>query len=161
MKETKEELDVLQTYKHLFQNFPENVFMITHDLHYIYVNKAYEQFNGYSTEELLNSDIYFYTHVHNEDREFLIHLFKTWNQLPDGILADYRIYQKNGNLISMSLSATPLISSKGELYAFLGIERDITEQKMIEDTTISQSRISYFLNLSVPSNFNSFNLFTR
>ncbi len=61
-----------------------------------------------------------------------------WNKLlnKENILGEYKNRCKDGNLIDIEGSADPILNEEGEIIGFLGIHRDITDRKRVEEDLI-------------------------
>ncbi|PKM31344.1 MAG: hypothetical protein CVV07_04080 [Gammaproteobacteria bacterium HGW-Gammaproteobacteria-11] len=92
----------------------------------IYVNKAFEQLTGYSSDEILYQDCRF---LQKDDRD-QPGLQAIRQAVLDGkpcrqILRNYR---KDGSLFWNELSITPVFNEADQLTYFIGIQKDVTEQ---------------------------------
>lgn len=86
---------------------------------------------GYSPEELMGNS--FVPIIHPEDVEKCINFVKLVvesKKKQSGI--EYRVRHKNGNWRWHTSNASPLLDKDGNCIAYLGISRDITEQKNTE-----------------------------
>ncbi len=61
-----------------------------------------------------------------------------WNKLlnKESILGEYKNRCKDGSLIDIEGSADPILNEEGEIIGFLGIHRDITDRKRVEEDLI-------------------------
>ena len=95
------------------------------------VNKEFKNLLGYSEQELLKMTFKDFTHPEDLDKENeLIH------QLLTGEIDNYRIEKryihKKGGVIWVDLSIAVMKDDKGDFVLFIGMVRDITEQKKAE-----------------------------
>jgi PAS domain S-box-containing protein len=93
-------------------------------------NKGAEKLYGYTEQEVLGQHISIIApEGHKKDIELVIQ-----KVIHDSYLHHYRTVRrhKDGHLISVSVSASPIKNSKGEIIAVSAITRDLTEQDAAE-----------------------------
>ncbi|HYJ47614.1 MAG TPA: PAS domain S-box protein, partial [Pyrinomonadaceae bacterium] len=117
-----------QRYRELFEN--ANDIIYTHDLegNFVSVNKAWEQFTGYTREEALRMKI---TQIVSPEHQSLAHRIieqKTEEQTQAHYELD--IIARDGSCRTIEVS-TRLISEGGEAVGVQGIARDVTQRKQI------------------------------
>lgn len=93
-------------------------------------NKGAEAIYGFTANEMLDSTIY---KIVPEDR--VEELEELTRKVLSGELVDHletRRKRKDGQIIHVSLSLSPVFDDKGEIVAISTISRDITEKKLLE-----------------------------
>ena len=97
---------------------------------YIFINDAFSQILGYSQDEIFS--IIGFNNIHSDDlknlKEKMRPLYQghTVNNVP------YRYKKKNGNYAHLITNFAPIMNSKGIMIEFIGICRDVTEQRIAE-----------------------------
>lgn len=92
----------------------------------IYVNKAFENLTGYSTDDILYQDCRF---LQRDDREQAsLHAIR--KAVKEGVpcRSVLRNYRKDGTLFWNELSITPVFNEADQLTYYIGIQKDVTEQ---------------------------------
>lgn len=95
------------------------------------VSPQIQKILGYSAEEMIGTKSFDY--VADEDRQRLYELFLS-NLADPKPLRNFEItaVHKDGHTVILDLNACPQFSSEGRLIGFLGMNRDISEQKRAE-----------------------------
>ena len=97
----------------------------------IYVNKAFEELTGYSSDEILYQDCRF---LQGDDRDQ-----EGVRVIRESILAGkpcrvrLRNYRKDGSMFWNELGITPVYNEDEQLTYYIGIQKDITEQVELEE----------------------------
>lgn len=116
-------------YRTLFSESMDVVFMCTLEGRFTDINPAGLRLFGYSQEEIMQVDIARDLYVNPNER-------KTFQQniSRDGFVKDYQVIlkRKNGERINALETATAVRNDKGEIIAYRGIIKDMTEQKKLE-----------------------------
>ncbi|MBI3587131.1 MAG: PAS domain S-box protein [Ignavibacteriales bacterium] len=120
-----------EKYRQLFEDSKDVAFISTPEGNFLEINQAGIELFGYaSKEELMNVNIGRDLYVDPVDREkagqFLVQ---------QGYLKDYEILvkSKNGKRLIIKETSTPVRNQRGEIIAYRGIIRDVTEQKLLEE----------------------------
>lgn len=145
--ERKQAEDALRKSEELFRSFVENandtVFSITPLGILTYGSPNWTNALGYDVSEYIGKSV-FETLIHQEDipgcMEKMQEAMLT-GEKQSGI--EYRILHKDGNWRWQTANASPIFDEKGAIVSFLGIARDITEQKINEAVMRSNAQ-SYF-----------------
>jgi PAS domain S-box-containing protein len=118
-------------YRHLAESAADAIYIISTPSGFEYVNPAFEKILGYSSEEVCARNFSFLRLVHPDDAH-LIHKRKKAREQRKSLPSPYvfRIITKKGDVRYVEASTVPLV---GEGHKILGILRDITERKQIED----------------------------
>lgn len=100
---------------------------------YTYISPVCEKVFGYTPEEMIGK-MYFYDLALEEDREkFKEFGFSALGQKEPISDYEYRIKNKNNEIIWLISNGFPVLDERGEILAFRGIEIDVTYLKEIED----------------------------
>jgi len=93
----------------------------------VYVNDAYEQLTGYSTEEAMGQNCR-YLQGEDTDPEQVATLREAIDA-EEPVTVDLRNYRKDGTEFWNRLTVTPIYDDDGTLIRYLGTQEDITERK--------------------------------
>ncbi len=128
-----------EKYRQLFMNSLDGIFITTPAGKFIDVNPAGIEFFGYDNkEELLAVDIGRDLYVNPEDRE----RFK--KEMADkGYVRNFEVdfKRKDGKVVTAVLSSTCVYDDKGEIAAYSGYLRDITEWKSMKQQLAHSQRM--------------------
>ncbi|PVX27249.1 MAG: hypothetical protein CW716_03290, partial [Candidatus Bathyarchaeum sp.] len=130
-KKAEEELRKSEAkYRGLVENIGNGIATIDVDGKYTFVNQALCENVGYSKEELIGKPFTYL--LHPDDKKKMQQLFLGSRKDPDRKLSlEFRALHKNGNIIYMHSSPTPIIY-KNKIMGFNAILSDVTEQKKAE-----------------------------
>jgi PAS domain S-box-containing protein len=129
----KEELlkESEKKYRMLVESSTDMLFTVNLKGNFLFVNRAFERGLGYTKEQIMR--INGFALVHPDDIEVVRQQFA---QIVAGKTADnmeYRYKTKEGKYIHILNNAAPISDSQGNIVAALGIARDISYRKKIED----------------------------
>lgn len=100
---------------------------------YTYSSPVVERILGYTPEEIVGKK-HFYELFHSENAEetkkFAINLFGSKKAIRD--LVNQNVH-KNGRLVWLSTTGTPILDNEGNLLGYQGVDTDITERKISEE----------------------------
>lgn len=109
------------------------------DLPLTYVNPSFTKTTGYSADEVLGRNCRFLQGEDtNRDDVAKIRQAIEARQPVDVVLLNYR---KSGEPFINSLRMAPIFDKSGQLSAYLGIQRDITEERLQAERNIGQNRL--------------------
>jgi diguanylate cyclase (GGDEF)-like protein/PAS domain S-box-containing protein len=138
-------VDEEERFRVFVENANDILYTLTPEGIFSYVSPNWTEFLGHDAEEVLGE--HFEAFVHPEDipicRAVLQQLIATGKK-KSGV--QYRVKHKSGNWRWHESNASPLLDEKGEVSAFLGVARDITEKKLLEKhLTESNERLENLL----------------
>ena len=95
---------------------------------------------GYTARELLEGGYHFYDLFPESEREELkTAAFKVFAQRQPFVEFENPMVTKSGRTIWMSTNGTPVLGSSGQLIGYRGTDRDITEQRRMQDNLERQN----------------------
>jgi len=99
---------------------------------YTYVNPQVQNVLGYSANEILGKSLFDFISPDEIERiqKIFIEVIENKKQI-SGL--EKRCLHKSGRLITLEVSAVPVLSSNDELLGYRGINRDITDRKQVEE----------------------------
>jgi len=128
--------------KSLLEGSPDTISLsdVRHpDLPLTYVNPAFTRTTGYSPDEALGRNCRF---LQGEDtnKDDVARIRKAINarEPVDVVLLNYK---KSGEPFINALRMAPIFDSSGQLSAYLGIQQDITEERLRAERDIGQNRL--------------------
>ncbi|MCY9665429.1 PAS domain S-box protein [Paenibacillus alginolyticus] len=133
LRETKELLESF------INNTTDAICVLDQRFKVISVNSAYEKVFGWNQDELQNKPLPIYPDFLEEHHKEIRDLLKAGNQISG--LETVRI-RKDGQLIHVSVTKTPIKNEKGKIIGFAGITRDITERKRTEELLRKSDKLS-------------------
>ena len=118
---------------HSIQNISECIIITDPQNKILYVNKAFEDIFGYTSEEIIGKEFGILRSLNNpkkiNDEVYKSNSAKVWQ----GELLNVK---KDGTEFPIFLSTTLLKNETGKTYARIGVVRDITQRKMVEKELI-------------------------
>ncbi|MCD1257539.1 PAS domain S-box protein [Paenibacillus athensensis] len=103
------------------------------------VNAAYERVFGWKAEELIGRRLPIYPSFLEEQRLEIYTSLREGRQI--SALETVR-ERKDGSIINVSVTKTPIKNEEGDIIAFAGITRDITERKRTEELLRKSDKLS-------------------
>jgi len=102
-----------------------------HDTILIYVNPAFERLTGYKSEEILYQDCRF---LQGEDtQQESIKIIRKAIDGSDPVRTILKNYRKDGSVFWNELSVTPYFDEIDELTYYIGIQKDVTEEVVLQE----------------------------
>ena len=95
----------------------------------LYVSPAYERVWGRSRESLYRDTRSFMDAIHPEDRQRFAEAYQEQLRNPKPMDKEYRVMRPDGSMRWICDRSFPVRNAAGEVYRFVGISKDITEQK--------------------------------
>ncbi len=138
--ERKKTEDALRESEEKFRSFVENandiLYSLSKDAVFTYVSPRWKQILGHEPEEVVGTGIDRYVHPDDLQKcsDFLARVLQT-KEKQHGV--EYRVRHKDGSWRWHMSNASPLMRADGEVDAYLGIARDITEKKRDEEELLA------------------------
>ena len=133
LRKTKELLESV------INNTSDGICVLDLDGNVISVNAAHEHIFGWSQEELLDQPLPIYPPDLEDERREMFEKLRMGKQISG--LESVRL-RKDGRLIHVSMTKTPIKNERGEIFGFAGITRDITERKQTEELLRKSDKLS-------------------
>lgn len=125
--------DCYKTYKDITDTVLEGLWMVDENGHTTYVNKQLIDMLGYTQDELVNKQ--FFNFIDSKFQDKAKEFFERRKQgLKDRY--DSCFIKKDGSILWVIISATPIFDDKGKFVGAIGLFTDITEHKIIRDKLI-------------------------
>lgn len=126
----KRDEDELRLLKRGIEANPNGVVMTDarlHNLPLVYVNEAFTNITGYSTEEALGQNCRFLQGKHSSAQAIAAIRHAIANYQDVQVL--FRNYRRDGKFFWNQLSISPVFNDAGQCTHFIGIQQDITRQR--------------------------------
>ena len=110
----------------------------------VFVNPAFERLTGYTQEEILNRSCRFLQADDNKQKDINV----VQNSLRNGehCSVTLRNYRKDGTMFWNELSISPVFNRSNTLTHFIGIQRDVTSQIVLEKRLIKERKNLEYIN---------------
>lgn len=151
--------EALRTSEQRFRSFVENandvVFALTASGTFSYVSPQWKESFGYELSDVIGKS--FVPFVHPDDvpacHAFLTSVLTTGEKLRG---VEYRVLHKNGTWIWYTANGSRIVDQDGSV-SFIGIGRDITEQKLIQQELMKTQKLESIsiLAAGIAHNFNN------
>jgi PAS domain S-box-containing protein len=129
-----------ERFRQVAENAQEWIWEVDSNGLYTYASPVAERMLGYKSEEIVGKK-HFYDLFAPEDREALKKAaFKAFTQKQDFREFVNRNVHKQGKLVWLSTSGTPILDKKGNLLGYRGTDTDITERKRTEEALQESER---------------------
>ncbi|MGB7957384.1 MAG: PAS domain-containing sensor histidine kinase [Minisyncoccia bacterium] len=99
----------------------------------IYINKSTERVTGYATDEAMNKKVGTLWHL-PMPREFYRNFWKTIKTDKKTFIGELQNRRKNGEVYDAEIKVSPVLDKNENVLYFVGVERDITEEKRLIKT---------------------------
>jgi len=133
IRDITDKKEIEERFRSLVENANDGIYILTDD-GFEYVNPKLEEIIGYPFDELKHRGITgILSIIHPEDREFIIERYRArikGKSLPEKY--EFRVITRNGEIKTLEASTVPL-DPKGKKFRVMGIIRDITEKKKLEN----------------------------
>jgi len=97
----------------------------------IYVNPAFERLTGYSSEEILYQDCRFLQGDDTEQKAIKVIRDAIVDSTP--VRTVLKNYRKDGSIFWNELSVTPYFDEIDQLTYYIGIQKDVTEEVLLQE----------------------------
>ena len=120
-----------QNYRLLVENPSVAIFRVNTEGEYEFINKGFMKMLGFTQPEVFSLNGF--DLIHPEDLDYIKDVLKPLDQGKTVDNINYRFKRKNGTYAHLFTSFASLMSDKNEISGFMGICRDISEQKIAEE----------------------------
>jgi PAS domain S-box-containing protein len=128
-----------EKFRTLFEESKDVFYISTLQGKFLDINPAGVELFGYdSKEELLSIDIERDLYVYPAERKRFVDIVRESNYAKD---YEVLMKRKNGEQLTVLITSTPLRNEGGEVIAFRGIIRDVTEQKRLEHELLHSQKM--------------------
>jgi len=134
----KKELDLLRFYNIAEKTvFPLQVTSLEGKM--LYVNPAFESASGYTREELLGKN----PNVFSSKKHPQSFWLNMWETIRSGKVwvGEVENKRKDGSPFFSQLLISPILNSKGKVFGFFGVHRDLSEKKFLEKQLIHSQKM--------------------
>lgn len=130
LKSAKAHSQQLRTFEAMVRNSNDPITTISLDFKITSINPAGQKLYGYSLEEVLGKEITILAVP--QERQELIEILAKVKAGEEIICYDMQRQKKDGTVIDVSLSISPVKDDQGQISKIMCIHRDVTEKKKIE-----------------------------
>lgn len=127
LRKTAEELN---QFKLAVDNASDHIIITDPEGKIIYANKGAERLTGYSHEEIIGKNPRLWGG--QMPREFYKNMWHIFAEEKKPFLSEIRNKRKNGEFYDVHSSISPILDKNGNIIYFVGVERDITQEKAID-----------------------------
>ena len=141
-EELNKKTEDLQLFKQVVENINYGIVITkaNQENELLYVNKEFETMTGYSKEEALGKNCKF---LQNDDKQqrAIVNIKKAIGQ-KEKIQVELRNYKKDGALFYNLTNISPVYNQENEITHFVGIQKDITNEKKQEALLAEQAKLA-------------------
>ena len=120
-----------EKYRSILENIEEGYFELDLDGNLIFFNNSLCRITGHCREDLMGINYAQYSSPQTAEK-----MYQVFNQITRTgrpmVLADLDINLKDGRVITVDLSATPIKTAENDIVGFRGLMRDVSERKQSE-----------------------------
>jgi PAS domain S-box-containing protein len=132
--------DSERKYRSLVESIPDIIFSLAIDGSFNYIGPRWEKILGHNEKEVLGK--FFIDFIPPEEHGYLIEVFKevrNHKKYVENIQLRFR--HKDGRYRFFAGSAAPLLDEKRQVLGTMGIARDITDQKRLEEQLLQAQKM--------------------
>ena len=124
----------IKDYFKIYEEFPESMYILSNKLITIFVNNKFKNF--YNIDKIKNNKMIYHPFIHEDDIEIANEFFnniKSQNKENNIVL---KIEKKDKNINNMKITVRKI--DINSISYFLCVERDVTKEQLVQESTISQ-----------------------
>ena len=134
-------------YRSLVESIPDIIFALDMDGSITYIGPRWKKILGHDESEVLGK--YFIDFSSPDEHAFLIQVFKeVRNEKKSVENIHWQYLRKDGQIRYFSGSAAPILNEQGKVVGAMGIARDITEHKKLEEQLLQAQKMESIGNLA-------------
>jgi two-component system, cell cycle sensor histidine kinase and response regulator CckA len=134
-------------YRSLVESIPDIIFALELDGSISYIGPRWKKILGHDETEVLGK--YFIAFIPPEEHAIMIHVFKEVRNKKKSVEnIQLKFHRNDGQLRYFSASAAPLLDEQGQVVGTMGIARDITEHRKIEEQLLQAQKMESIGNLA-------------
>ena len=123
----------LEKFKLAVENASDHIVITDPEGITLYANKGVEKITGFTKEEVIGKKAGIFNNWGGKmEEKFYAKMWKTIKENKQPFSGEVKNHRKNGEEYIAFASLAPVLSKKGEVLFFVGIERDITKEKQID-----------------------------
>ncbi|MBW1814938.1 MAG: PAS domain S-box protein, partial [Deltaproteobacteria bacterium] len=134
LKESEEE------YRTLVQTSNDLIFHVDQEGTMMFANNAFKKILGYDQNELIGKSCFGF--VHREDLQLVESKLAELLERKNVENVEFRHITKTGQYVTISINASPLYDSQKNVIGIMGIGRDVSELKKVQDN-LKESEAKY------------------
>jgi len=125
-----------ERYRNLVDNAPDVIFTLSTEGKFTSLNPVFETLSGWPRNEWLGKS--FVPLLYPDEVPLVMEMFQRALRGETPPVLELRILTKSGKYLIFGITSTPIFSD-GKVVSVLGISRDITDRKRIEEHIVNQS----------------------
>ncbi len=136
MAHRKAETDLIESenrFRQVAETVQEWIWEVDTNGMYTYASPVIESLLGYTTDEVVGKKYFYDFFVPNEREKLKKVVFELFSRKEIAINFENTNVHKNGNLVILSTSGSPVFDDDGNFSGYRGVDNDITERKEAED----------------------------
>ncbi|MBI5602663.1 MAG: PAS domain S-box protein [Deltaproteobacteria bacterium] len=134
-------------YRSLVESIPDIIFALDLNGSITYIGPKWKKILGHDESEVLGK--FFIHFAPAEEHSFLTQVFKEARNFKKSVEnICWQSHRKDGQIRYFSGSAAPLLDEQGQVVGTMGIARDITEQKKLEEQLLQAQKMESIGNLA-------------
>jgi diguanylate cyclase (GGDEF)-like protein/PAS domain S-box-containing protein len=128
-KVKKEWIETTKRHESFFQATTDAIYIASADYCVMYVNPAYENLFGWKREEVIGKHNPIHIKGHDLEREVVFSALEKCQSVSN---YETKLQRKDGRILDVSITLSPILDSNGKLKEIAAITRDISSSKKME-----------------------------
>ncbi|MBI5586090.1 MAG: response regulator [Deltaproteobacteria bacterium] len=136
-----------QRYRSLIESIPDIIYTMDLDGSLSFISPRWKTILGHDESEVLGQ--YFIHFAPPEEHPFLIQVFKEARNYKKNVEnVHWQYFRKDGQRRYFLGSAAPMLGAEGQVNGIIGIARDVTEHKLLEEQLLQAQKMESIGNLA-------------